>query len=684
MYQINVSTIDGTESCDVYNIHDFPWEKLIYGKAYKKGKNPTYYINMPCAFDIETTTLAKYNIQKHDGSFYGESFMYQWQICLDKYVVFGRTWEEFTEFINITRENLHLSDKLILPIYVHNLAYEFQFMKDFLNFQSVFAKEKHKVMKAYTSGIEFRCSYYLSNMSLAKFCENTNNVKFYKLVDTYDYRKTRTPKTQLTEEEQAYCYCDVRGLCECIRELMKEDTLASIPLTNTGYVRREYRHAMKTKDNIRNFKKLALTRAQYDRCKRAFRGGNTHANRRYTNKTVWNVYSYDLSSSYPGAILLDYYPMGKFTEVTLDTQEKLDYYTSKFCVVMDISLYNVSVKDNIAVPYIDVAHCYKRSNIRNDNGRVLSADYVEISLTEIDLDIIRRTYDYDGLQVNGAMYATRGKLPAELRQKCLDYFRAKSELKGVEGKEYEYLKSKNRINSTFGMMVTDLIHSEIIYEDGHWIKVEADEHALEKYYNNKNSFLHYQWGIYVTAQARKRLQQMLDIVGNDVVYIDTDSIKFVNISHIAEFEEMNKEIEELINNSDIKPEVIVNGKKYQMGVWDFDGQYIIFKTLGAKKYCDIKYEQSKNETKFETTVAGMSKKLGAANIKCPANFAIGREMEDIGRTTAWYNDSAPHQITVNGDTFLTASNVGILDTTYTLGVTNEYWEVLKEFVDFYV
>ena len=40
------------------------------------------------------------------------------------------------------------------------------------------------------------------------------------------------------------------------------------------------------------------------------------------------------------------------------------------------------------------------------------------------------------------------------------------------------------------------------------------------------------------------------------------------------------------------------------------------------------------------------------------------------------NNTKPHYIKVNGEEILTASNIGIIDMTYTLGVTNEYYEVL--------
>ena len=72
----------------------------------------------------------------------------------------------------------------------------------------------------------------------------------------------------------------------------------------------------------------------------------------------------------------------------------------------------------------------------------------------------------------------------------------------------------------------------------------------------------------------------------------------------------------------------------------------------------------------------MSKKKGAQAVATIDNFAIGRTYHDIGRTTSWYNDEAIKEITINGDTFTTASNIGILETTYTLGVTNEYWALI--------
>ena len=686
MFYLNVPTIKGVKKEIVYNVYDFPYKKFYRNKMCKKRYGETYYYNIPCAFDIESTTIEppkvddKYIFQPY-------AFMYHWQFCLIDTVVFGRTWEEFIYFLDTLRHELKLTDKKRLVVYVHNLAYEFQFIKDFLRIDEMFSKDKRKPMKLFSDGIEFRCSYFLSNMNLIKFCENSEGVEHFKLVDEYDYSKKRLPNTPLTEKEQGYCYNDVRGLAECIASKLKVDTITTIPLTSTGYVRREYRSSMRTNKNRTQFKKTKLSAEEYIMLRKAFRGGNTHANRFKANQVLKEVTSFDISSSYPTCIAIDDYPIGKFSEVTFDNQDKLNYFCDNFCVVLEIEFFNIKVKKGVVIPYIDIAHCLKKEQVINDNGRVLKANYINLTLTNIDLDIIRSTYNFDGFEIKKAIYAEKGKLPNELRKKMMDFFTNKTQLKGVEGKEYEYNKSKNMLNATYGMTVTDIAHSEVYYDSDsmEWEELEPDlENAIENYYKSRNSFLSYQWGVFVTANARKRLQHMLDIVGEDVVYIDTDSIKFVGVHHIKEFEEYNRELVVQAENNDIPAFVdrtsIKDGKtiteRFHLGTWDNDGNYIKFKTLGAKKYCFNKLDKKGNEY-FEITVSGMSKKKGSQRVGSIDNFLIGKTYTDIGRTTSWYNDEYPHKITIDDYTFTTASSIGILDTSYTLGVTNEYWELIN-------
>ena len=662
----------------VYDVDDFPYDRFRKAKKCKDKKHNTYY-NLSCAFDIETTTITPNNPDERP---FG--FMYQWQFCIEDCVVFGRYWDDCIRFLDNLRDALNLGNDCILAVYVHNLAYEFQFIKDFIQIDSMFAKDKRKPMKFLSDGLEFRCSYFLSNMSLAKFCENTEGVIHYKLEDKYDYRKLRTPETPLTELEEGYCYNDVRGLCECIKAKMEIDNIANMPLTSTGYVRREYRKAMQTnKANHIRFQDTALTEEVYTMLKRAFRGGNTHANRFLSGLIIPNVKSFDIQSSYPANMMMDYFPMGKFNEVIMDNDDKIDWYMENYCCIMDVEMYDVSLNKDEVIPYIDKAHCWESQGIVNDNGRVLKANYIKMTLTEIDFRIIRETYDVPIFSITKSYVAKKGKLPSELRKELMHYYTLKTELKGVEGKDYEYMKSKNVVNATFGMMVTAIDHAIFTYDEESmtWGKETGElTEELEKFYKNRNNFLSYQWGVWVTCNARARLQRMLNIVGMDVVYIDTDSIKFIG-DHEQEFLDVNKELEEQAYKNDIIA-VAYNkdGEPFPLGIWDRDGEYIRFKTLGAKKYCYDSVEKD-GSTGFHITVSGMNKKLGAKSVGCMENFEIEKTFDNVGRTVSYYHDEKPHYITVDGVKILTASNIGIVDTTYTLGVTNEYWDLIKDNVD---
>ena len=415
MYELEVPIqVNGTETTaieTVYSCNDFPFSDFqTLRECRKRGrkKKPVVYYDVEMAFDIETTTLEKLDYERYNKTgekvVKGTAFLYQWQFCIKDTVCFGRTWNEFLSFCEKLHLYLKTSDTKRAVVYVHNLSYEFQFMKDFIEFDEIFAREAHKVMKcyAYKYGIEFRCSYFLSNMSLSKFCENSEGVTHYKLVDTYDYKKLRTPTTPLTDVEQGYCYNDVRGLCECIRAARKEDNLAEIPLTSTGYVRREFRRAMQADSGyIREYLPIiALTLPQYQLCKDAFRGGNTHANRIHAGHTITAkkgenaivMGSMDISSSYPAQIAMGYYPMSAFRAVEITSQEQFDNLCATRCVIMRVQFDNLRMKENIPVPYIPLSKCQKHGkDCVIDNGRVLSIDCCEIAMTEIDLSIMKKS-----------------------------------------------------------------------------------------------------------------------------------------------------------------------------------------------------------------------------------------------------------------------------------------------------
>ena len=679
MRTINVYTKEGIRRENVFTIKELPLlGKLLQCKDSKKrGVN---YLQIPCAFDIETTNMYK---RESDGTLMTEprpfSFMYHWQFCIDDAVCFGRTWEEFQELLKALETRMNLSYKNRLVIYVHNLPFEWNFMNRFIDYAEGFFKEERKPLKILTKGgIEFRCSYALSNMSLNKFCENEGAI-YYKLDgEAFDYDKIRTPQTTLTEYEESYCYNDVRGLCECIASRLRFDSLGTIPMTSTGYVRRDLRAAVKGDKKYReSFRNNALTPELYTLCREAFRGGDTHANLNYSNQIVHNVTSKDITSSYPASMMMNLYPQTQFFKMNVSTFNNMD--TSEYALLMEVRFINIKYIGSCGIPYIPRSKCraYTPDKVI-DNGRILWASMIECVLTDIDYEIIKKEYSYDDIFIKD-IYASRyAPLSDKIKNTVMDYYKGKTFLKGDSEHIYEYNKKKNSLNSTYGCMVMR-IDQELTEYDSISHEYSSTQPSLEeiltKFYKSYNSFLSYQHGVWITANSRKRLREMLWKVGNDVIYCDTDSIKYVG-DHEADFQEKNKQIIKEAEEAGAYAET-KSGKIKYMGVWDDDGTYEEFKTLGAKKYV-----YSENGI-IHSTIAGVSKKAGQKFFSTNGldAFKIGNVIPDSGHLTAFYNDDNIHQITIKGCTFTTASNVALIDNTYTIGVTDEYLDLLEKALD---
>lgn len=660
-----------------YNQEDFPYDRIK--KSNSLIQSTKRYLNHLMTFDIETST-----IEKTDGTF--EGYMYHWQVCIDGYVCFGRTWKEFLTFLRKMNRALKNYDKKYkLVCYIHNFSYEFQFLYSWIKLTSVFAIDKRKPLKAISKdfNIEFRCSYLLSNMNLKKFIENTPNAHYFKGSGDLDYKKVFTPKTILTMSELGYCYNDVMGLYEAIIYLLREDTLTTIPLTSTGYVRRECRTNMrKNKKNRKQFLDLKLDDKLYQLCKDAFRGGNTASNRYKTNFINYDVSSYDMSSAYPYAMISGLYPITPFQEETITTLDMLDDYNNRYCTLAYYSFEKVKLKKGVPFPYIPYSKCIEfiapnyETKFKGKeycyNGRILEAEFIKIAMTNYDYQIFidQYYYDEDNVRVEDFYYSHKGFLPKELTETVIEFFTLKSQLKGIEEKEYEYMKSKNKLNSLYGMIVTDIIRQENLFMDK-WEKGETS--TLEEYYSKRNNFLTYQWGLFVTAICRTNLQKAIDKIGLDCVYIDTDSVKFVG-EHDNVFEQINQEMIDWCTQNDIINYVNVGNHKYFLGLYDKEKGYSEFITLGAKKYA---FNQNK---KIGITVAGLNKKSGVQELERKgglSNFKIGTEFFDSGRKTVYYNDDKKHFLTVQGCQIENASNIALVDATYTLGMTDVMLSILN-------
>lgn len=692
MRQVDIKRADGNfDKITTYDIHDFPYDKLN-NKALicKHKKIPKYIAHTFATFDIETSTIMQND--KPVG------FMYHWQMSIGGFTVTGRTWEQWILLMDKLTEIFKCDKERHLVIYVHNLAYEFQFVREFLlkymGGCKVFAAQRRKPIHVTTgTGIEFRCSYKLTNMSLDKFSTNELGVIHPKAKGDLDYKKIRTAETSLNDTEFGYCVSDVVSLYESIeRRLINEgDNLESIPLTSTGYVRRDCRNACRKDRKYRDhFLKQKMTPSIYELLKETGRGGNTHANR-YMSGRIWhNVDSYDIVSSYPAQMKMRKFPSTKFTPYgEIDTMAEFNDLINEYACLFRVIFTNIRVKKDIAMPYIPISKCLSRApETLLDNGRVLKSDFIAMTLTDIDYDIIKNQYEWDEIDISDMHISNYAYLPEPLINQVMEYFKNKTELKfKIENLEkedtpdkeelanliYLYGKSKNRLNGIFGMCYTDPVRDSILIEEnGEWSEESADiAEMLEKYFKSRNSFLIYAWGVWVTAWARLALEDLINATGqSNTIYCDTDSSKAVDVDQ-SKIDELNAKVIKLAEERGAYYDC--GGKRYYMGIYEHENKKPIkeFKTLGAKKYVYV------DEKGLHITIAGVNKSKGAPELGTINNFAPGFIFKDAGGLELHYNDNVGiTDITVNGCTMTTASNVGMVDSTYEIGITSEYAELI--------
>lgn len=420
------------------------------------GKKIRHYIGITTAFDIETSILPGTE----------QAFMYIWQWAFgEDTVVIGRTWEEFTDLQN--RIRLALPEGYRLVVYVHNLSYEFQYLKGIYSFSEdeVFAVGSRKVVKADMYGaFEFRCSYKLTSMSLGEFTKKMGVVHQKLSGDEFDYSQIRYPWTELTEQELSYCYHDVIGLVEAINALLARDgdTLSSVPMTSTGYVRREAKAAMRQGASHLAIRDSMPEYDVYLALKEAFRGGNTHANRYFTSDVVHNVHSADRSSSYPYCLCNKEYP-SKFipimpSDLTMGYIMRCIRIRHK-ALLLRVGIEHLRLRDPYwGCPYLSKDKCRNIHQVKlvindintdpADNGRILAAEYLETTITDVDLEIIATEYTGE-IKILQGWYASYKPLPRVFVEEVIKYYRNKTELKGVIGQEIYYDKAKALLNSLY-------------------------------------------------------------------------------------------------------------------------------------------------------------------------------------------------------------------------------------------
>lgn len=626
-------------------------------KEIKKGKK------IYCSDYVSLDTETAYNHASEKADKIG--WLSSWCFKYQDNIVCGRTPTELIAQFNKLIEVNQLDDSKHLIIYVHNLSYDITYLfkwlvKEYGNKFDCLCIDKRKYITFTINGLEFRCSYKLSNKSLNKWGKDLN-VKHKKKVGTFDYDKIIYQDTPLTYQEWKYQIYDVLCLDECIKKQLEiyGHTIATVPLTSTGYIRNDIRkHFKADKKNVKNFKKRALTLEVYNAFNNEFAGGVTHGNRYYKNKTIIflqdvkcvkspiyksfsihhnTIYKFfyhygkhrDFVSHYPSTLRNNRsFPSSAFSLV-YTIKDKVTFTDIKKSIANKCSLIKVVIKDlkvkkGVTIPFAQLHkfYCGKIGDCKfiSDNGRILEMQgKSEVCLTEYDYLILEQQYTFKALIVK-VWQARKDYIPNYLADSIDKYFLGKSDFKDKVHslKEQGYndyneelfnantdlMKSKNGLNGIYGSLATAIVrlsYKPDIY--GNWADSteSTPKEQIEKYYNNWNSFNEYQLGCYCTSLARYELYQFILIIGySNVLYCDTDSIFYHSTPSI---EKRIAKLNETKRAKAIKHKAFIineNGKNVYYDWFDDEKENIRqFRFLHSKCYA---YVENK---KTHCTIAGV-------------------------------------------------------------------------------
>lgn len=696
-------------------------------------------------WDIETTC-----IEDDDGEEIQVTFLSN---VLDFDLSTGYFTSKFFRTIEETREYFRSIDEGY--VYVHNLNYELTFLLRDME-EVKFCTRRNKkgeyikdIYGQYVSDIVFRDknsplhvrfeefpqlvfrdSYALFNKSVKDLGNDLikRGMNLPKL--DYDYKKIRLPWDKLEEIDYKYNQRDNEIVAYSIYFYMRDNgyvDIEELPLTFTSAIRRQRHNFI-----VKNFGKKEEMNYHFEQarqlkdfdffnlCVGVYQGGLTTSNINQTNKFIErDMYSIDIKSSYPFQMSTRKFPLyhTELVEHYKGEEANKVYHTRKGIYYIGVfNFVNLRVKDDRFLLPISTSQFKSwngslvEQNIKCFNGKVISADTLNLPVNDIDMEVIDMIYDYDYCYCL-ELYTTykRRYLPKSEVCFLLNLFTIK-ESKPKE--TLEYIQSKQAINGQYGIKVTSPIRSNFFYDEKEekigeidYFKIYDEEEKRRVYNNyvsretlNNNSLDIYTDGIYITSYARLMLiKKSVELIkmGATVVYSDTDSLKFYadNIEKIKETLERENDIQIRRNKNALRfkqykelfnVEEKIYNKISKLGIWElenFDNPYQIFVTYGAKKYAYIDNEGC------HITIAGCNKykpieaiknraKLLDEDIKltfksilqpntCFAEGVSGRTLSIVEKR----KKSELYHITYQGRKINQYGGIIIKDTTYTLNMS---------------
>ena len=588
---------------DQYNYKQLSFIKTLKRRCKDRTE---IYNNIVCMFDTETSKKSSDTIaENHVVAFTVSIRAHGTNIC----TLYGNKPSECIDCMTKIIEAMQ-GEKTIF--YAHNLAYDYTFLRRFMflrwgnPIKALNTKPHYPIVIEFENGIILKDSLILAQKSLDKWAKDMN-VEHQKATGKWNYDLIRNQNDhEFTADELEYIEHDTLAGVECIDKLKEQlhHFIYSMPYTATGIVREEARKIGKQNYAHDFFRHTAPSFEVYQLLEQCFHGGFTHANRYIIGEIIkGKIECYDFKSSYPFVILTEKFPLRTFKPFRKCCINDIISMADKYGFILKLIMINPRIKNNdVVMPVLQVSKCTKTINMVADNGRILCASYIEIYVTEISLKLIVEQYDFDSHVCVDTYYSRKGYLPRWFTDYVFKLFKDKCELDGVD--PLNYILSKAKLNSCYGMCVQKAIADDISedYATGEYSRSSNyDAENYEKYVNNRNKFLPFQWGCWVTEFAMYNLHTVGKMCKH-WLYSDTDSVFGLHFNK-KQLKAYNDEcLKKLQANG--YDSVVVNGRKFTLGVAELDKVASEFVTQGAKRYC---YRSSEDQ-ELHITVAGVPKK----------------------------------------------------------------------------
>ena len=709
-FTATLTLADGsTEQRLVYELPDLVLPDLHMEPRGRGAKQTTPdYFDAICTLDTETSKQTRDElIGDQTVTVVTGVWIYQWAMSINETLIAGRTADDLISLLQLLVKHYQISEKRRMVIWIHNLAYDASYLLNglWLAFDGavdVFATgQRRPVRIELAHGLELRCSYKLTNKSLAAWCVDSAPIRHAKLVGAIDYNVLRTPTTELTQVDWDYMLNDVCCQQDCLRVTLRNELLRTVPMTSTGFVRRQMRNAAReAKGWLRTFRNTLPTAKQYLLMHQAFIGGYTHCNSLAMG--IWHdAIGIDGASHYPCMLATEWYPCGKWYWREVYTYKDLKWliWRKNYATIATITFEGLRLRDfstwNPYLPYSKAIRCSTGDgDYLLDNGKVIMCRKFTISLCDLDMRIVFEQYQWDRICIHEVMVCKRGPMPAWFLDVMREWYRDKVQLKvGPEGETEEdriarirrYSESKALLNSIYGMTATGWTHPMYKFDFGkqEWevpdnqMTEEAIEKEIEKMRKPwSRQFLRYDTGLYTTAWGRYHLYRAMECFdpekGGLPLYCDTDSVKGCD----CDMEKLEKMNEELRAASDAAGFTICDpsGRPRPIGVFEPDGEYKRFTALHAKCYAYETYDD-----RLHCTIAGVTSsngKNGPDRVTKEQELGTLEELQDgkvfreCGGTRSVYIDQA-HMVKVGDEIIKSYGGCAILDTTYEIGGVND-------------